>query len=92
MLLLMMKPKVGWLPERTVRGLGQQKTKVLSTGSTLAVTQVSVKKRNVPVKCKICSKERGLWLCELFKALPVDQRWEKSTRTTSLLQLPIPLP
>ena len=62
----------------TVRGLGQQKTKVLSAGSTLAITQVSVKKKSVPVKCKICSKERGLWLCEQFKALPVDQLWEKA--------------
>lgn len=62
----------------TVRGLGQQKTKVFSAGSTLAVTQVSVKKKSVPLKCKVCSKDHGLWLCEQFKALPVDQRWEKA--------------
>ena len=61
-----------------VRGLGQQKTKVLSAGSTLAVTQESVKKKSIPVKCKVCSKDHGLWLCEQFKALPVDQRWEKA--------------
>ena len=54
----------------TVRGLGQQKTKVLSAGSTLAVTQVSVKKKSIPVKCKVCSKDHGLWLCKQFKALP----------------------
>ncbi|KAK2558628.1 hypothetical protein P5673_018821 [Acropora cervicornis] len=62
----------------TVRGLGQQKTNVLSAGSTLAVTQVSVKKKSIPVKCKVCSKDHGLWLCGQFKALPVDQRWEKA--------------
>ena len=62
----------------TVRRLGQQKTKVLSAGSTLAVTQVSVKKKSIPVKCKVCAKDHGLWFCEQFKALPVDQRWEKA--------------
>ena len=62
----------------TVWGLGQQKTKVLSAGSTLTVTQVSVKRKSVPVKCQICSKEHGLWLCEQFKALPVDQQWENA--------------
>ena len=30
------------------------------------------------MKCKIWSKEHGLWLCEQFKALLVDQRWEKA--------------
>ena len=62
----------------TARGLGQQKTRVHPTGSTLAVTQVSVKKKSVPVKCKICPKEHDLWLCKKFKGLPVDQRWEKA--------------
>ena len=66
----------------TVRGLGQQKTKVLSAGSTLAVTQVSVKKKSIPVKCKVCSKYY----------LTCRSTIGKSTRITSLLQLLIPLP
>ena len=62
----------------TVKGLTQQKTKGLTTGSTLAVTQVSVEKKNVREKCKLCSKEHGLWQCSHFKALPVEKRWDKA--------------
>ena len=47
----------------TVKGLGQQKTRALSGGRSLAVSQVSVKNKNVPERCKLCSKEHGLWQC-----------------------------
>ena len=62
----------------TVKGLGQQKTRALSGGRTLAVSQVSVKNKNVPERCKLCSKEHGLWQCSQFKALPVEKRWDKA--------------
>ena len=51
---------------------------VLTTGSTLAVIQASVEKKNVTEKCKVCSKEHGLWQCDQFKALPVEKRWDKA--------------
>ena len=62
----------------TVKGLGQQKAKALPAGRTLAVTQVSFKKKNVLEKCKLCSNEHGLWQCSKFKALPVEKRWDKA--------------
>ena len=62
----------------TVKGLGQLKSKGFSVGRTMAVTQVTVKKKNLQDRCKLCPKEHGLWCCSLFKALPVDQRWNKA--------------
>ena len=62
----------------TVKGFGQQKAKALSTGRTLAVTQMSLKKKSVLEKCKLCSNEHGLWQCTQFKALPVEKRWDKA--------------
>ena len=62
----------------TLKGLGQQKPKALSTGRTLTVTQVSFKTKNVLEKCKLCSNEHGLWQCSKFKAFPVEKRWDKA--------------
>lgn len=62
----------------TVKGLGEQKAKTLSTGRTLAVTQVSLKTKNGLEKCKLCSNEHGLWQCSQFKALPVEKRCDKA--------------
>lgn len=38
----------------TMKGLGQEKTKVQATLSTLAVPQVRIEKKNVAPKCKLC--------------------------------------
>jgi len=62
----------------TVKGLGHHKAKALSTGSTLAVTQMSLKKKKVLEKCKLCSNEYSLWKCSQFKILPVEKRWDKA--------------
>jgi len=52
--------------------------KAISTGRTLAVTQVSLKKNNVLAKCKLCLNEHGLWQCSQFKALPGEKRWDEA--------------
>jgi len=57
----------------TIKGLNPERAR--TTGSTLAVPQVTIVKK---WKCKLCSGEHGLWQCNTFKELPVEKRWEKA--------------
>lgn len=63
----------------TVKGLGPEKAKPhQNTGRTMVVPQVQVEGKRPAIKCQLCSKEHGLWKCDQFKELPIDERWDKA--------------
>ena len=62
----------------TVKGLGPDKPRSHSGGRTLTVPEVKTEERRSTWKCQLCSQEHGLWKCDRFKSLPVDERWNKA--------------
>ena len=62
--------------------VGQEKSKAISTKTSVAATSVSTTGgENTQLKCRLCKGSHGLWSCPQFKKLPVQERWEKIKST-----------
>jgi len=75
----------------TVKGLGADKARSQSGGRILAVPQVTTEEKKPSWKCRLCPQEHGLWKCDQFKALTVNERWSKA-KELSLFLLSVKFP
>ena len=62
----------------TVKGLGPEKTRSNNTGRTLVIPEVKIEEKKQGSKCRLCSQDHGLWKCDQFKGLSVEERWNKA--------------
>ena len=61
----------------TVGGILKDSARKVHAGPTF-VTQSETKQKYTNRNCVICNQSHGIWACETFKSMNINQRWDKA--------------